>query len=130
MTVPGVGGRPLKFESPEELEKKIDAYFQTCEDTGEPLTVASLAAALDCDPETLLNYQKKETFFGTIKRAKVRIQAAMEKYALTAKNPAGAIFLLKANYNYSDKLQIESTRPVVIQFDESDRGLFEDMEDK
>jgi hypothetical protein len=130
MTVPGVGGRPKSFQSPEQMQKLIDQYFNNCEETGRPLTVAGLADGLGCHTDTINEYQKDPAYSATIKRAKTKIEAAMAEYALIAKNPAGAIFLLKANYNYSDKLQIESTRPVVIQFDESDRGLFEDMEDK
>jgi hypothetical protein len=41
------------------------------------------------------------------------------------------IFWLKNRQSkiWRDKHEIESTRPVVIQFDESDRGLVEDMEE-
>lgn len=129
MTVPGKGGRPLKFKTVEELSEKIDAYFDKCEIDGAPLTVMGLCVALECDRETLLRYGKKEEFYGTIKNAKNKIAAAMEIYALGAKNPAGPIFLLKANYNYSDKLEIEHSGAVHLHFDEQDRKLIEGEDD-
>ena len=58
------GGRPLKFKSVEELEKKINAYFD--DENNKPYTICDLCVWLDCDRQTLLNYQEKEEFFDTI----------------------------------------------------------------
>lgn len=100
-------GRPLKFKSVEELEKKINAYFE--DKKNKPYTITDLAVWLDCDRQTLLNYQEKEEFFGTIKKAKTRIEASIEKGALSGLyNPTFSIFNMKNNFGWKDKQEIKS----------------------
>jgi len=41
-----LGGRPPKFETEEELQNKINAYFEKCEADNEPLTVSGIALFL------------------------------------------------------------------------------------
>lgn len=97
-------GRPLKFKSPEELEKKIQAYFSECKNINEPPTICGLAVALDVDRKTLINYNKKEEYFHTIKKAKAICEYFVEKGALTNKlNPTFSIFNLKNNYGWEDE---------------------------
>lgn len=101
-------GRPLKFQSVEELEKKIDAYF--ADGSNVPYTICDLAVWLDCDRQTLLNYQEKEEFFGTIKKAKTRIEASIEKGALLGVyNPVFSIFNMKNNFGWKDKQEVDTT---------------------
>lgn len=102
-------GRPLKFESVEQLESAIAAYFLNCAEKGRPLTVTGLALALDTTRETLLDYQEKENYSDTIKRAKLTIQNYVEEYLFVGKNVAGAIFNLVNNYNWSNKSQTDVT---------------------
>lgn len=101
-------GRPLKFQSVKELEEKIDAYFD--DENNKPYTVCDLCVWLDCDRQTLLNYQEKEEFFDTIKRAKTRIEANIEKGALLGIfNPTFSIFNMKNNFGWQDKQEIDTT---------------------
>ena len=123
MTVPGKGGRPLKFESPEELSEKLETYYADCEKRDVPITVAGMCVALECDRRTLLNYQNSDKFFHIVKKAKDKVRQVLEERMLGDKNPAGAIFLTKANYGYSDKSQIELSGDFNIIFDEQDKGL-------
>lgn len=113
-------GRPKKFASVEELEELIEAYFEACDNGMKnglpfpiPYTVEGLSAALEIDCKTLLNYSKKdgyEEFFPTIKKAKQKVLANLTERMLTGDNStAGAIFLLKNNYNYVDKVEQEVT---------------------
>lgn len=118
MTVPGKGGRPLKFESPEILQELIDKYFETCDENDILYTVGGLAVALKCDRRTLINYKAKEEFFPTIKNAKQKIESAIELHCLTTKNPAGAIFNLKNNFDWKDKQELDTTLTVNIQLDD------------
>ena len=64
-------GRPLKYESVEELQKLIDDYF-----TNTPFdewTITGLALALGTYRQTLINYEGKPEFMDTIKRAKLMV---------------------------------------------------------
>ena len=119
------GGRPLKFKSVEELQKKIDEYFAT---TGtktkkvfskrlgdvidieyyEPATICNLALFLDVDRDTLLNYGKREEYFGTIKKAKARVESNIEYGGLMGYlPPATNIFNLKNNFGWVDKQEVD-----------------------
>lgn len=103
-------GRPLKFSSVEELQEKIDEYFRDMDHQKRPYTIGGLAVYLDCDRKTINNYEDREEFFPTIKRAKTKIESNIEEGALTGKyNPTSSIFNLKNNFGWTDKHEIEST---------------------
>lgn len=109
-------GRPLRFKTPEEMQERIDAYFASVEEPKviegniyfEPITITGLALALDTSRETLCNYEKRDEFFDTIKRAKLRCENYAEKQMFRGKNAAGPIFALK-NYGWTDKQENETT---------------------
>ena len=117
-----VGGRPLKFKTVEELQYKIDAYFESCfeidTETGrkvqvEPFTITGLALALNTSRETLMDIEKcnagyNEQFSDAITRAKLKCHNYAEKQLYTAKSPQGAIFALK-NYGWKDTQNVEIT---------------------
>lgn len=102
------GGRPLLFKSVEELEEKIDAYFK--DENNKPYTITDLAVWLDCDRRTLTNYEERDMFFPTIKRAKTKIEAGIEKGALLGLyNPTFSIFNMKNNFGWQDKQEVDTT---------------------
>ncbi len=90
-----LGGRPLKFKSAKELERKGLAYFKECEEKKEPVTITGLALALDTNRHTLCNYEDRELFFHTIKKLKAMVEHAYEKQMWKANNPAAGVFALK-----------------------------------
>lgn len=122
-------GKPKMFKTPEELEVYIESYFDKCDSNEdvfitkdgiqkhvkqpEPYTIEGLALHLDCDMDTLLNYEKREgyeEYFGAIKRAKLRIQKDKIVRGLTNRsNPTVTIFDLKINHRYKDKTEIDIT---------------------
>lgn len=105
------GGRPLKYKTVEELQKKIDEYFKKCDSEKRPYTVTGLALALNVDRVTLLNYSNRdEEFFNTIKKAKGRIEAQLEEHLVDnySGNTTGIIFNLKNNYGWKDKQDIDA----------------------
>lgn len=130
-------GRPLKFQSVEELQEKIDAYFKSCwtqkidmfgnpiyikDDKGKktdekvmvqtiPYTITGLAVALETTRDTLLSLEKKDEFFDTIKSAKEKCHSYAEQSLYIGKNPTGAIFNLKNNYGWKDKTEEEHRFP-------------------
>lgn len=96
-------GRPLKFKSREELQKAVDGYFVMCEKDGEPETLTGLALALDTTRETLLDYEKRDEFSDTVKKAKLKIENAYEK-RLIGRGNGGDIFALK-QFGWKDKTE-------------------------
>lgn len=99
-------GRPKKFQSVKELQKKIDAYFVDCEECEEPVTLTGLCIWLDTTRETLMDYQEADEFSDTIKKAKQRIENAYEKRLIKRGN-AGDIFALK-QFGWTDKQEIDN----------------------
>jgi len=102
------GGRPLKFESVEQLESMIEEYFTYCDLEKKPYSVTGLAIWLDTSRETLINYEERPEFFDAVKRAKLRCENYVEEGALTNKiNATSAIFNLKNNYGWVDKKEVD-----------------------
>ena len=100
------GGRPLKFETPEEVQGLCDAYFKECEENDTPLTITGLAMYLDTTRQGLLNYAERDEFYDTIKRAKLKVENYAELQVYKGKNAAGPIFILK-NHGWTDKSELE-----------------------
>lgn len=113
-------GRPPKYKNKEEIETKIQAYFEKCEgeilrdDEGDiiydkfghpvilnrkPPTVTGLALALGfASRQALLNYQGKKEFNDTITRAKSYIEQYAEERLFDRDGVNGAKFSLINNF--------------------------------
>ena len=124
------GGRPPAYTSAEEIQEKIDAYFEWCKGEpllvdgvpatdkyGEPiiinkhpLTVTGLALALGFNSRTsLLNYQDKPEFMNTIMRAKSVVEQYAEERLYDKDGANGAKFSLANNFEgWKEKQQIEA----------------------
>ena len=136
------GGRPPKYSKPEDMQVLIDLYFIACkvhqtEDmaileglTDEELliindiediipTVSGLAYLLGMSTRALVNYEAKEEFLPTVKRAKQRIEISLEQ-RLAGNNVAGAIFNLKNNYGWKDKQEVEHSGAITVAMPEPD----------
>lgn len=122
-------GRPAFYKTPEEMQAKIDEYFETkCktilirDEYGKPLvtskgipvvelnppTVAGLALFLGFDDRrSLYDYKDKPEFTHTIKKAISRVEEYAEKQ-LTTGGATGAIFWLK-NHGWADTTKQEIT---------------------
>ena len=102
------GGRPLAFDSVEELQNCIDEYIETERSEGWPITVSGLACALEVDRRTVLRYQHEDhEFCPTIKRAIARIEADKVKNAMKGKyDKTICIFDLKNNHGWKDERHI------------------------
>lgn len=103
------GGRPLKFKTVEELQEKIDAYFDNT--PKDEWTITGLALALDTYRQTLINYENKDEFLDTIKKAKQRVENGYE-IDLKKAGRSGTIFALK-NFDWKDKTEVDNTLTLV-----------------
>jgi len=98
-------GRPLKFETVKELQEKIDDYFAVT--VKEEWTITGLAMHLDTYRQTLCNYEEKDKFMDTIKKAKQKVENGYE-IDLKKSGRSGTIFALK-NFDWKDKTETDHT---------------------
>lgn len=112
-------GQPQIFKSSEELDNKVDEYFVSDdayivnykdgqEEKEFAPTMAGLAMFLGVDRRTVVNYSHKDEFFPTIRKARARIEAHLEK-KLYGNNVTGLIFNLKNNFDWKDKSEVAQT---------------------
>jgi hypothetical protein len=105
-----ITGRPPKFETPEELETKIEEFFEYCIEEKEIPDVEGLAVFLDTTRKTLFEYEKKPDFSNTVKRAKEKIFHKKKQLAFQGKmNATVFIFDAKNNHEYTDKQELDHT---------------------
>lgn len=117
-----ITGRPPTFKTPEEMQVKIDQYFEEIE--GHPLldndgkvmqdkwgypvyvdrhppTITGLALALGFNTrKSLLDYCGKPAFVNTIARAKARVERYAEERLYDREGQRGAEFSLKYNFRW------------------------------
>lgn len=93
------GGRPRRYESPEQMQAVVDDYFATVE----VLTVSGLAIHLGfAHRKSLLDYARYgDVFCNVVKRALLRIEADYEK-GLSKPAAAGSKFALR-RMGWSDR---------------------------
>jgi hypothetical protein len=130
-------GRPPKYKTPEEMEHIIGLYFLTCRvhkelalDIGDGSsrleglpeedllivndiedavpTISGLAYTLGMSTEAFRNYEQKDKFLATVKRAKQRVEMSLEQ-RLAGNAVTGSIFSLKNNFGWKDKSETELT---------------------
>jgi hypothetical protein len=115
-------GRPLKFESVEDLRGACAKYIASCSDAEgkpvKPITITGLAIALKTCRQTLLNYEERPEFMDTIREAKLHCENFAEEQLFMGRNPAGAKFALEANYKWNSpqtiKLGNEDDKPLEV----------------
>lgn len=98
-------GRPLKFQTEEELKQQIDAYFN--DTPKDEWTITGLALALDTSRKVLCEYEDKDAFSNTIKKAKLRVENGYE-IDLKKSGRSGTIFALK-NFDWKDQTHTDIT---------------------
>jgi len=97
-----LGGRPLKFPTPNDLQIAVDVYFK--QTPFEKWTVTGLALILGTK-QLVQHYEKREGYEEIIRIAKLRIENSYET-DLRIKHPTGPIFALK-NFGWKDKQEVE-----------------------
>jgi hypothetical protein len=111
------GGRPPFYDDPDELQRKINEYFDDCPDHKDMIvgegrieirvfTICGLAYHLGFESrQSFYEYEKKIEFSYILKRARLRIEMKYEQN-LQFNNATGSIFALK-NMDWSDKSEID-----------------------
>lgn len=128
MNEPNPVGRPRMYDSPEELQKKIDEYFDIgcntrkifagpkdnpIEITVKIPTITGLVLYCGfCDRSSFYEYEQFPEFTDTIKNARTRIEQDYEE-DLKKGLGAGAIFALK-NFGWIDKQDFQHSGGVAI----------------
>lgn len=109
-------GRPAKFNSPEELDKRIEAYFAGGMNKRKVVigksdnrqvielpmpTISGLVRFCGfCDRQSFYEYEKKPEFTYIIKKGRLRIEQEYEELLMNGLG-VGAIFALK-NFGWKD----------------------------
>jgi len=100
--------RPPKYKTPEELQKKIDEFFQETEEEKPKITITGLCYHLGFSSrQSFYDLEEKEEFTYTIKKARLRVEMFYEELLLS-RATTGAIFALK-NLGWSDRQEIDHT---------------------
>lgn len=137
--------RKPKFESVEQMQALIDAYFESCE--GEllrekdgsparnkdgdviwigrrPPTIPGLALALGFNSrQSLYNYKAKKEFVDTISRAQTRVEQYTAEKLFERDSQRGAQFALEYGFRYRQEADAEkqdNTLRVVLEKDAGD----------
>ena len=119
-------GRPPMFNTAEEMQVKIDEYFELLyvedkdKDTSKHFdntpTITGLALYLGFScRQSMYEYEEKGEFTDTVKKARARVENWYEKCLLT-RNATGPIFALK-NQGWRDKQEVEQSTKVTMMND-------------
>lgn len=96
-------GRPLKIETPEQMENILNEYFETTEEN--KITITGLCLALGVDKSTFYDYEKREEYKDIVKQARMIVENSYE-ISLRENGRTGDIFALK-NFGWRDKIEQE-----------------------
>lgn len=144
-----MGRRPLKYQTPEEMQKAVNEYFNSCyaekwvknkdgtwtqvlDHNGNPVmemihhpTITGLSLALGFHSRhPLLDYGQRDEFAGVVARAKLRVENGYEQGTVDGNiNPPAGIFGLK-QFDWRDQQTIQmSNAPEVLSVDEVKKRL-------
>lgn len=105
--------KPVSFESAEEIDERIETYFDICQQNDMKPSVAGFSLALGVDRRRLWEIitgkvVKPDAVTDSLKRAYLILNAQMEDYMQNGKiNPVSGIFLMKNSFQYQDKQEIQ-----------------------
>lgn len=103
--------------SDEEIEKRIDLYFQFCLENDLRPGIEGLSLALGISRKTLWDWQQGNTWRNSrraelVTQAKQTIAMLTEQMGLSGKlNPVSYIFTMKNHFSYADKSEMELSTP-------------------
>lgn len=92
----------VKRKTPEEIEEITEAEELKIEEQAFEQLMEITDSSIVSESDDLGDYHIKERLSTTLKKAKDRIEVAINKQILSAKNPAGSIFYAKAALGYRE----------------------------
>ena len=96
-------GRPPHYETPEDMQSKIDEYFNT---EGERCTITGLALHMGFESrQSFYDNEKNSNFSYILKRARLRIENKYENLLISDK-VTGPIFALK-QFGWTDRTEVK-----------------------
>lgn len=106
-------GRPRMYEDPIFFEEKVEQYFDECARHNKPPTLAGVSYYMGFyNRESFMHYANYEGFSRTVKRTRLRIEAAKNEMLFSKDySTAGVIFDLKNNHGWSDRVEVGSMTP-------------------
>lgn len=110
-------GRPLLFQTPEDLKKACDKYFARCDEKGKPYTIVGLAEGLGTTRETLSEYRERPEFVDILEEARGKCETWLVEQAILNKTSGPFTqFVLKNAHGYKDKTEVENKTEMKVDF--------------
>lgn len=97
----------FRNRTPGSIKKSIDAYFAYCKKNKKPISITGLALHLKCTRAFLMDYKVTDDLGPIIQEAKLRCENSLEEKMIQGTPPTGIIFILKNNYGWKDKVEID-----------------------
>lgn len=91
------------------LAKRVDDYFDDVKKRKGVASMTGLALHLGCTRKNILDYQHTDEFGEILQTAKLRCENVLEEKMISGAPPTGMIFILKNNYGWNDKVEIDQT---------------------
>lgn len=107
-------GRPLKIETPEQMEKILNEYFETTDES--KITITGICLALGVDKSTFYDYESREGYKDIVRQARMIVENSYE-ISLRENGRTGDIFALK-NFGWKDKMEVETNKQELSKLDE------------
>lgn len=115
-------GRPLKIETSEELIKLFESYVSNCfinakDDLGKiyqkqikPLTIVGFCNSINIHRDTFRDWMENRevNFSATCKQIKQTVEEYVVDELFTSPRTVALMFILKNNFNWIDKQEIET----------------------
>jgi len=91
------------------LEHRIDAYFDNVKKKKLTASLTGLALHLGVTRRAIVDFKDTDEFADVLARAKLRCENVLEERMIAGAPPTGMIFILKNNYGWNDKVEIDQT---------------------